>query len=89
MAKSLAKSKEEKERIDQIVKEHISGKKVMVDFKKMLTKIVQDFLIQFQEKRKKIIRERDYFHFLLTEGKKIAQENANETLEAMRKVLSF
>jgi len=89
IAKNLAKTKKETELIDQIIKDHLSGKKVMKEFKEILTKIVQNFLAEFQEKKQKILKEKDYLSFILTEGNKIARENALETLEAMKKVIHF
>jgi len=87
IAKSLAKTKNEIETIDQMIKNHLAGKKIMKEFKEMLTKIVQNFLAEFQEKKQKILKEKDYLSFILTEGNKIAKENALETLEATKKIL--
>ena len=87
IAKSLSKTKEEIKTIDQIIKDHLSGKKVMKEFKEIMTKIVQNFLTEFQEKKQKFLKEKDYLFSILEEGNKIAKENALETLEATEKIL--
>jgi tryptophanyl-tRNA synthetase len=87
IAKNLAKTEEEKEKIDLIIKEHLAGKKVMKDFKQILIEIVKNFLIEFQEKRNEVIKNKNYLQSILEKGGQIAKQNALETLEKVREVL--
>lgn len=83
IAKNLAKNKSQLLEIDSIVHEHQKGKAVMGEFKKLLTQIVQEFIVEFQEKRDTIIKNKSLVEDILTEGKKIAQSNSQETLKRM------
>ncbi|HNW96385.1 MAG TPA: tryptophan--tRNA ligase [Candidatus Paceibacterota bacterium] len=87
VAKGLAKTESEREEIDTIIKAHESGKPMMGQFKQLLTRIVQNFLRDFQEKRIKIIQNPSYIQSVLEEGAKVARENAIETLEEIKRVL--
>lgn len=87
IAKGLAKTDSEREEVDAIIEAHKSGKQVMGQFKDLLTKIVQNFLKDFQEKRAEIVKDPFYITSVLEEGAKVAKENAIETLEEVRRVL--
>ncbi len=89
IAKTLAKTEAEKQEIDAIIKDHKKGKMVMGEFKKALTKIVQNFTSEFQLKRKEIVKNPDYINSILEDGKKFATKNANETLSAVIKSLGL
>lgn len=80
LAKGLCKSEDDRARIDAIIAEHMTGKKVMGEFKKVLTRVVTEFLTDFQECRKKIVRETGLIESVLDKGNKIAIKNANETM---------
>jgi len=87
VAKGLAKTESEREEVDAIIKAHKSGKPVMGQFKQLLTRIVQNFLGEFQEKKAEIVRDPFYIPSVLKEGAKVARENAIETLEEVERVL--
>ena len=87
IAKGLAKTESERDEVDAIIKAHKSGKPVMGQFKQLLTRIVQNFLEEFQEKRAEIVRDPSYVLSVLEEGAKVARKNAIETLEGVKKVL--
>lgn len=89
IAKGLAKTELEREKVNAIIKEHKSGKPVMEQFKQLLIHIVQNFLEEFQAKRAETMRDPSYIPSVLEEGAKVARENATETLENVRKVLRF
>lgn len=89
VAKTLAKTDEERKEIDAIIKEHKQGKPVMGEFKKCLTKIVQNFAEEFQLKRKEIDKNPAYIQSILEEGKIFAENNANETLARVFKNLGL
>lgn len=80
LAKGLCKSEDDQARIDAIIAEHMAGKKVMDEFKKVLAKVVTEFLTDFQERRKKIVQETGLIDSVLDKGNKVAIENANETM---------
>ena len=89
IAKALAKTESERDEVDAIIKAHKSGKPVMGQFKQILTRIVQNFIEEFQAKRAEVTRDPSYIPSILEEGVKVARENAIETLDEVRKVLGF
>lgn len=86
IAKGLAKTDKERQEIEFLIKEHKNKKRVMGRFKEIFSEIIQNFLKEFQIKRKKIIQNSSYISRVLKEGKLIAKENAKETLEGVQKV---
>lgn len=86
IAKELAKTEKERQEIEFLVKEHKAKKRVMKRFKELFNQIIQDFLKEFQIKRKKIIQNPSYISRVLKEGALIAKKNAQETLEGVRRV---
>ena len=72
-----------------IIEAHKSGKPVMGQFKQVLTRIVQNFIEEFQAKRAEISRDPAYVPAVLEEGARVARENAVETLTEVRRVLGF
>jgi len=89
IAKGLAKTLSEREEVDAIIEAHKRGKPVMGQFKQLLTRIVQNFIEEFQTKRAEITRDPSYITSILKEGAKVARENASETLGEVRRVLQF
>lgn len=89
LAKGLAKTTAEVEEVDGLVEAHLRGEKVMGQFKELLTRIVQNFLNEFQAKREKILRDPLYIDAVLEDGAKMAKENAAETLEAVSAAMKF
>jgi len=89
IAKGLAKTESEHDEVDAIIKAHKSGKPVMGRFKQIMTRIVQNFIEEFQAKRAEITRDPSYIPSVLKEGAKVARENAIETLGEVRKALQF
>lgn len=89
IAKRLSKTDVERAEIDRIIDEHKSGKQVMGQFKQLLTKIVQDFLKEFQQKRAEIVKDAQYIPAVLEEGKVVAQKNAAETFQEVKKALGL
>ncbi len=87
LAKGLCKKEEDKIAVDKIVSEHMAGKKVMGEFKKILAKIVSEFLTDFQQCRKKIAKDDKLIKSVLDKGAKIATENANETMSIVEKAM--
>lgn len=85
VAKSLAATEEDKQQIDAIIVEHMSGKPVMGQFKQLLTKIVQEFLANFQTKRAQITESQ--IKHILEEGNAIARTNAKDTLGLLHQAL--
>lgn len=87
VANELAKTESERDEVDAIIKAHKSGKPVMGQFKQILTRIVKDFIEEFQAKRAEVTRDPSYIPSVLEEGAKVARENAIETLNEVRKIL--
>lgn len=89
IAKGLTKTDLEREEIDAVIKEHKAGKPVMGKFKQLLTRITQDFLVEFQSKRTEVMRNPSYISSILEQGAKVARKNATETLEKIKQALQF
>jgi len=89
IAKGLAKTESECDEADAIIREHKNGKPVMGQFKQILTRIVQNFIEEFQVKRAEVMRDPSYIPSVLEEGAKVAKENAIETLDEVKRVLEF
>src|SRR3989344_1947845 len=87
IAKGLAKTEKEIQEIDAIIEEHKRGKAVMGEFKKIFTGVTQNFLKEFQTKRKEITKDPSFIPSVLEQGKKISQTNARETLELAKQAL--
>ena len=89
IAKKLAKTEAERDEIDVIIKAHKSCEPVMGQFKQVLTRIVQNFVEEFQVKRAEVTRDSSYIPSVLEKGAKVARENAIETLDEARRVLGL
>ena len=89
IAKKLAKTEAERDEIDVIIKAHKSCEPVMGQFKQVLTRIVQNFVEEFQIKRAEVTRDSSYIPSVLEKGAKVARENAIETLDEARRVLGL
>mgnify|MGYP001558689938 FL=1 len=87
IAKELSKNENDKMRIDEIIAEHMSGKKVMGEFKKALANSVSGFLTDFQARREKIIRNPETIKSILKRGAEIAAKNADETMALVEKAM--
>jgi len=85
VAKNLAKTEEQRNEIDEIIKEHKKGEQVMGNFKNLLADIINSFLSDFQNKRANIIKDKQYILDILEEGKKQATDNAIKTLELVKR----
>ena len=89
IAKRLVKTESERDEVDAIIKAHKSRKRLMGQFKQILTHIVQNFIGEFQVRRAEIMRDPSYIPSVLEEGAKVARENATETLAEVNRVLGF
>ncbi len=87
IAKGLAKTEEEIKEINAVIKEHKLGKPVMKDFKQIFTKIIQNFIKEFQVKRAGIIKNPEAILSILEQGGKIAKDNAQETIKAVQEAM--
>ena len=87
VAKGLAKTEKEMQEIDGIIDEHKKGKAVMGQFKQIFTRVTQDFLQEFQARKKEITKDPSFIPAVLEQGAKIAKANARETLELVKQAL--
>lgn len=85
VAKNLAKTEEQRNEIDEIIKKHKKGEQVMGNFKNLLADIINSFLSDFQNKRADVIKDKQYILDILEEGKKQATDNATKTLELIKR----
>ena len=87
VAKGLAKTEKEMQEIDGIIDEHKKGKAVMGRFKQIFARVAQDFLQEFQARKKEITKDPSFIPSVLEQGAKIALNNARETLELAKQAL--
>jgi len=87
LAKGLAKKEEDIMKVDEIIQEHMSGKQVMGAFKELLGKIVGEFLLEFQEKKKQVVKDKNYVPSILERGNKFAQEIADRTMAEVERAM--
>ena len=87
VAKELAKTEKEIQEIDGIIDEHKKGKAVMGQFKQIFARVAQDFLQEFQARKKEITKDPSFIPAVLEQGAKIAKANTQETLELVKQAL--
>lgn len=80
-------SENEREEFDRLVEEHMDGKQVMGDFKKLLMDSMDRFLRDFQAKKAEVSDE--YVLELTKEGAKKAKVNAQEVLREMEEAMGM
>lgn len=78
---------EEKKEFDRLIEEHMDGKQVMGDFKKLLMGSMERFLKDFQSKKAEISDE--YVLELIEEGGKKARSNAKEVLDDVEEAMGM
>ncbi|HDQ16851.1 MAG TPA: tryptophan--tRNA ligase [Candidatus Vogelbacteria bacterium] len=89
ITKELATEKEDLKKVDDLIKEHEAGKAVLGEFKKVMSKVVIEFIDNFQKKRLEIVKDKDYVRSILEKGNKIAKENATKTINDVLKTMDF
>ena len=87
VAKELCRSEADRAEIDRLVDKHMAGEAVMADFKQIFSRVVQDFLQEFQAKRAEISKTSSQIDAILAEGGKIARTNAQATLAQVKSAL--
>lgn len=89
IAKGLAKTQSDKDEVDAVIDEHMNKQPVMGKFKQLLTRIVQEFLEEFQIHRAEVVKDPSYVTSILEQGAVVARKNATETLDEVMKALKF
>lgn len=89
MGIECAKDEKEKKELKELIERHLKGEKVMANFKEKIFSILANFLKEFQQKRKKISKEKDLLQKILKEGKEFAKKISNYTLSKVKKVLKI
>lgn len=89
LIKTICKDLEILEKVDSIIKEHISGINVMGAFKKIFIEIVINFLSDFQSKRQEIVMNKENYSLQLDLSSKIAISRAKETMQIVSSVLGM
>jgi tryptophanyl-tRNA synthetase len=87
--KSICKDVQILEKIDILVKDHMGGRGVMGDFKKIFTEVIVDFLSRFQSKREEIFRNKDSYMVKIQESSNIAIWNAQRTIKMVYEALGL
>ena len=80
-------NEEEKEEIDIILSEHLKGENVMGELKRVINVSLERYLKEFQS-RKSEIDDSDIEKFLES-GKAVAQKNAQDMIQEVRKVMEL
>lgn len=65
LAKSLTTREEDRLKIDEIITDHLSGKKVMGEFKKIWIRVAQEFIESFQQRRQELVAQPSYIQVYL------------------------
>ena len=60
-----------------------------VDDKRLLAKILIDYLAPFRQRREELLRDRDTVHDILVEGSRKARERAAETMQKVREAMGL
>lgn len=87
IAKELSQDKNKLDELKHIIEQHKQGKPVMKKFKDLLIDIVVSFIKEFQEKKEKIIKDKNFIKSVILQGKEFAKNNAQDTLKKVRKVI--
>lgn len=77
----------ERMEFDRLIKEHMDGKQVMGDFKRLLMNSLEGFLDDFQSRKAQITD--DYVLELTKKGSERARSNAREVLEEMEEAMGM
>ena len=89
LIKTICKDPGILEKVDGIIKEHISGINVMGAFKKIFIETVTNFLLQFQLKRQEIVTNKNKYLLELKSSNEIAISNAKETMKIVSAALGI
>lgn len=89
VAKALCRNEADRVEIDRLVGEHMKGAAVMAEFKQIFSRVVQEFLQEFQSKRHEIAQDSAKIDTLLNQGGHIALEQAQATLAAVKTALQM
>ena len=83
LIKNVTTKKEDLNKLEEILKRHMEGEKVMGDFKELMTSVVCEFLDNFQKRRESVKQDPTYISEILEKGENIARKNARETLDVV------
>jgi len=83
LVKGLATDQNDKDQLDQIIQDHMKGQQVMGQFKKVMEKVLVEFMENFQKRKAKI--KKSEIEAILEKGNKYAQQVASETMEQVEK----
>lgn len=89
VARGLATTDEHVAELDRILDEHMKGEKVMGDFKKVLTDIVNKYLANYRESRERVMDDHNLVSETLSRGIDLARENADETIHLVRESMGL
>lgn len=89
VARGLATSDEHTAELDRILEQHLKGEKVMGDFKKVLTDIVNKYLANYRESRERVMDDHNLVSETLSRGIDLARENADETIQLVRESMEL
>jgi tryptophanyl-tRNA synthetase len=78
---------DEATQLDNFIKQHQTGEKILGEYKKLLAAQVERFLIDFQSKRSSITPE--VTQRIVGDGAMIARENASETVKMVKEAMGF
>lgn len=89
VARGLATTDEHVAELDRILDEHMKGEKVMGDFKKVLTDIVNKYLTKYRKSRESVMDDHNLVSETLSRGIDLARENADETIHLVRESMGL
>jgi tryptophanyl-tRNA synthetase len=89
LAKELAGREEVSQEIDELLRRHLKGERVMDEFKRLLAAVVGEFLKNFQARRAEINRRPGFIREVLENGAAVARAGAEETLSLVKTALKI
>lgn len=76
-----------RDQVGVLIGAHMDGEGAMGSFKELLTEVVQDFLGEFQERRRSVMADPSYIDDIIADGNEAARGNAVATLELVESAL--
>lgn len=89
LVKELAVREEMRREVDELLKLHMRGERVMSRFKQLMAEIVGEFLKDFQARRAEISRKPGLIRDVLEGGAAVAKAGAEETLALVKEALKI
>jgi tryptophanyl-tRNA synthetase len=89
LMKELAAREEASREVNELLKQHMKGERVMSRFKQLMAEVVGEFLKDFQARRAEIDRKPGFIQDVLKNGAAVAKAGAEETMALVKEALKL